>query len=195
MNKRTIGGRALAVLSGGVLTLMLVGAIAANQAKGGVINVWACHQPNGDAAPLDGWTWQIGGGGVNPWSSCAAEWAGWFGLDAAEMPHPVNAFGSWTFTAPPDTNVTTLRYLRGVGVFGSADYTSFRGTSTVWDSRTIEFCAPRLGCPGYVSQEVTWGSLGSQPGLVLYLRACTNAGGCDSSSRGWLSVPQAIVTL
>lgn len=169
-------------------------AVGTSQAHAGTINVWSCHGPSGEVAPLDGWSSQVTGG-VTSASSCAGWWVGSFGIAAAPQPHPRDAFGAWTFTAPPNTAVTGLRYLRTVAVAGSADYTSFRGTDAVWDSRTIESCAALLGCSGYVGQEATWDGLGGQPGVMLDLRACTADGGCDGGSYGWLTVTYAVVSL
>ena len=175
------------------LLLVLLGvAWSAARASAGTITVWACRQPNGQQAPLDGWDWSVSDPGIYPWL-CDDD-VPYMGMGIYQEYHPQGSHGDWTFTAPANTTVRTLRYVRSTGLAGFTRYGTFAGTEPRWlDDSVLEACQPS-GCTQWGSEEKTL-NVGDRPAVLLYLQGCTQAGGCNEWTSGWLDVHRAAVTL
>jgi hypothetical protein len=173
-------------LGSGVLTSL---------AKAGTINVWACHQPNGQSAPLDRWSSNITAPFIDATNTCASGANGVFALYVFANSHPGHSYGTWQFTTPPNTTVTGFQYNRSWSVWGWASFQGFRGTQPIWDSSHLfELCQAAAGCHDAPWQVVATG-FNNEAGVLLMLESCALAGGCDANSNGWAMVKSARVTL
>lgn len=185
--------RRAAVLAVALLLTLLGAGWSASSASAGSINVWACHQPNGQQAPLDGWDWNVTATGIYPWNFCDQA-GGYFGMGIYQEFHPNGSYGAWTFRAPANTTVRSLRYVRSTGLAGFTRYGTFAGTTPGWlDDSVLEACQPS-GCTQWGSEEKTL-NVGDRPAVLLYLQGCTQVAGCDEWTSGWLDVHRAAVTL
>ncbi len=175
----------------GSLSLLL---FAAGSAQAGTINVWACHQPDGQTvAPVDRWSSFISEAGIHTQNSCGAGGAGYLEISVdAGVPHSLHSNGFWKFTAPADTTVVGFSYLRSASVQNRADFAAFRSDLGLYDSPNVaETC---MGCS--VPWAWTGWPLANKPGQLLLLEACGgNNGGCDGSSWGWYRIASAQTTL
>ncbi len=136
--------RVLATL---VLTLLTLAAASA-AGHAGTINVWACHQPDGQTvAPIDHWTSSITASGIHTSNSCASGGAGYLYISVDAVAHPGHSNGTWKFTAPAGTSVTGFSYLRSAATFNWADATAFRSDLGLYDGPNIaETCGPPGNC-------------------------------------------------
>jgi hypothetical protein len=190
---RLRAGRAGAVLFAVLLMALVIAGWSSPSASAGSINVWACHQPNGQQAPLDGWDWNVTATGIYPWNFCDQS-NGYFGMGIYQEFHPYGSYGAWTFRAPANTTVRSLRYVRSTGLAGFTRYGTFAGTTPGWlDDSVLEACQPS-GCTQWASEEKTL-NVGDRAAVLLYLQGCTQAGGCNEFTSGWLDVHRAAVTL
>ncbi len=194
--KLAAGRSSLLVLPFLGLLLTLIAMVGASAARAGAINVWACHESDGQtAAPMDRWTSNINAAFIDASNTCDSAGAGVFGIMASANFHPGHSYGTWQFSAPPSTTVTGFTYNRTWSVSGWASVEGFRGISPVYDSpHLFELCQAAAGC-----HDMAWGSVGtgvsSEAGVLLMLESCAQAGGCDASSNGWVMIHSARVTL
>jgi hypothetical protein len=167
---------------------------ASAPAHAGSINVWACHQPDGQTvAPTDRWSSSISEAGIHTQNSCAAGGAGYLEISVdAGVPHSLHSNGFWKFTAPSNTTAVGFSYQRSVSTQNRADFAAFRSDLGLYDSPNVaETC---MGC----SLPWAWSGwpLANKPGQLLLLEACGgNNGGCDGSSWGWYRIASAQVIL
>jgi hypothetical protein len=169
-------------------------ALAAGHSRAATINVWACHQPDGQTvAPTDRWSSSISEAGIHTQNSCGAGGAGYLEISVdAGVPHSLHSNGFWKFTAPSNTTAVGFSYLRSASVQNRSDFAAFRSDLGLYDSPNIaETC---MGCS--VPWAWTGWPLANKPGQLLLLEACGgNNGGCDGSSWGWYRIASAQVIL
>jgi hypothetical protein len=177
-------------LTAGILLFICAGA------RAGSMNVWACHQPGGGVAPLDGWDSTITAPFIDNANTCAANGAGAFSTTILTASHPSHSYGSWKFSAPDSTKVVAFGYDRGGSVTGFASINVFGGLLPIYDSAHLkEVCRASAGCPTLATNHVDFPSLPNEAGMLLLTEACALSSTCDSGSHGSFSVTRAEVTL
>jgi hypothetical protein len=184
-------GRLLLMLA----VVLLVSVALVSSARAGTINVWACHQPDGQTvAPIDRWTSNITASGIHTGNSCAPNGNGYLEIAIEGVSHPGHSNGSWKFTAPSGTSVTFFRYFRNAHVVHWSDIAAFRSDQGQYDPANLgETCGPPGGCV------LDWGwsgwALGNTPGVLFLLEACALDAGCDPASISFFRVHTTEVTL
>jgi hypothetical protein len=137
-------GAAVAALA----TFAVLGAAVSAQA--GTYTVYACSTPDGKPAPMEGW---IGASspGVPNWTSHAAHCTGsdpklvlQHYLSTSPQTWPYGAAASYTFTAPPDTRVSSAVVRRRFS--GSNDQTM--AYQVRFRDQVREWCTRYTGCTG-----------------------------------------------
>ena len=180
---------------GAIALLALLALIFATApARAGTINVWACHQPDGQTwAPIDRWSSDSSEAGIHTQNLCAAGGAGYLQISVdSGVPHSLHSLGYWKFTAPSDTTAVGFSYQRAVDVKNRSDFAGFFSDRSGFDAANLaESC---MGC----SLPLAWSGwpLANTPGQIVILEACGgNNGGCDGSSYGWFRISSAQVIL
>jgi hypothetical protein len=126
----------------------IVALAGAGSAQAGTYTVYACSTPDGKPAPMEGWVGSSSPGAPN-WTSHGAYCSGadpkfvmqhYLGTGA----WPYGAVTSYTFTAPPDTRVSSAVVRRRYS--GSNDQTM--AFQVRWRDQVGEWCPRAWGCTG-----------------------------------------------
>lgn len=132
---------------GASLAVGLLGGVA----RAGEYHVYSCRMPDGESAPVDGWSGSVGAGGA--WDSYALNTCGEGGaLVAALGDQTIHAAeidrATWGFASPPATTVTGATLWRAGYLRGQAGENATYQLWLTGPDQTVPFdeCIYSLGC-------------------------------------------------
>jgi hypothetical protein len=177
----------------GVLVGGLLGGLGPGTAAAARYHVYSCHTPNGDVAPIDGWT----GSESDPYTHALDDCGGTttYGLTAAldgTVGHATNtSHAVWSFATAPNLSLagSTLYRHEAVpgGVGPNAAYATVLSTFdlTAGTVAEIDSCQANVGCGGLgtndggfdPSNRVVTGAAGPGSALLLFEAFCLGADG------------------
>jgi hypothetical protein len=142
------------IFNAALLAASLALATLAPAAHAGQYHVYSCRTPNGESAPVDGWSGSVSGAFVWVGNTCGQSDGSLIAALGYESAHPANSdIGTWEFGAPPNERISAATLWRagdadGGGVIGAMYEFWFAGPVN-GDGLTeaFGFCVSGMQCP------------------------------------------------